>query len=86
MRAETVVTRTRDSAKDLMLRRSCPALSRALGRSAYSTRVPLRKLHTRFPQAPFSFSQWSEPTGDGLVPIVVEQTVRVLCVRRIVKT
>jgi hypothetical protein len=71
--------REKRKAKDLMLR-SCSALSRALGRSAYSTRAPLCKLHTRTSQTPYSLSHWSEPTGDGLVPIVVEQTVRVWCV------
>jgi len=61
--------------------RSCSAFSRALGHSAFSTRVSLRNhLHTRASQVPFSLSHWSEPTGDGLVPIVVEQTVRMcLC-------
>jgi len=57
--------------------RSCSAFSRALGRPAFSTRVSLRNhLHTRAPQFPFSLSHWSAPTGDGLVPIVVEQTGR----------
>lgn len=57
--------------------RSCSALSRALGRPAFSTRVSLlRNIHTRVTQPPLSLSHWSEPTGDGLVPIVVEQTVR----------
>ena len=67
----------RDRLKDLTgMLRSCSAFSRALGRSAFSTRVSLRSLHTRVPQVPFSLSRWSQPTGDGLVPIVVEQTVR----------
>lgn len=35
----------------------------------------LRSLHNPAPRFPFATSQWSEPTGDGLVPIVVEQTV-----------
>jgi hypothetical protein len=52
--------------------------SRALGRSACLTRLPLRSIHSR---VPFSLSHWSEPTGNGLVPIVVEQTVRVGCAR-----
>ncbi len=53
----------------------CAAFSRALGRSARSTRLPLRKLHSGAPQVPFSLSHWSEPTGNSLVPIVIEQTV-----------
>ena len=48
------------------------ALSRALGRSARLSRPTLRNLHSR---VPFSLSHWSEPAGNGLVPIVVEQTV-----------
>jgi hypothetical protein len=67
---------THNPRSHLGMLRSCSAFSRALGRSAYSTRVPLRNLHTRVPQVPFFLSHWSEPTGDGLVPIVVEQTVR----------
>ena len=35
----------------------------------------LRSLHNPPPRFPFITSQWSEPTGNGLVPIVVEQTV-----------
>jgi len=54
----------------------CAAFSRALGRSARPTRLPLRNLHSRPPQFPFSLSHWTEPTGNGLVPIVVEQTGR----------
>jgi len=52
-------------------------LSRALGRSARLTRSPLRNLHSRpsHPQFTSSLSHWTEPTGNGLVPIVVEQTV-----------
>jgi hypothetical protein len=53
----------------LMLR---SALSRPLRHSA---RVSFRKFHSRVPQPPLALSNWSEPTGDGLVPIVVEQTV-----------
>jgi hypothetical protein len=50
----------------------CAALSRrALG----LVRLPLRNLHSRAPHVPFSLSHWSEPAGNGLVPIVVEQTV-----------
>ena len=48
------------------------ALSQAFRHSAC---VSLRSFHNRIPQAPLALSQWSEPTGDGLVPIVVEQTV-----------
>lgn len=54
---------------------SCAAFSRALGRSTRLTRLPLRNLHSISPQLPFSRSHWTEPTGNGLVPIVVEQTV-----------
>jgi hypothetical protein len=53
-------------------------LSRALGYSARLTRLPLRSLHSRPPQLPFSLSHWTEPTGNGLVPIVIEQTVCVV--------
>ena len=55
-----------------------PMLSRALGRSARLTHLPLRNLHSRPPQLPFSLSHWTEPTGNGLVPIVIEQTVCVV--------
>ena len=55
-----------------------PMLSRALGYSARLTRLPLRNLHSRPPQLPFSLSHWTEPTGNGLVPIVIEQTVCVV--------
>jgi hypothetical protein len=48
------------------------AFSRALGRSARLSHPTLRNLHSR---VPFSLSHWSEPAGNGLVPIVVEQTV-----------
>ena len=54
---------------------SCAAFSRALGRSARLTRLPLRNLHSRPSHFPFSLSHWTEPAGNGLVPIVVEQTV-----------
>lgn len=53
----------------------CAAFSRALGRSARLTRLPLRNLHSRPSHFPFSLSHWTEPAGNGLVPIVVEQTV-----------
>ncbi len=53
----------------------CATFSRALGRSGRLTRLPLRNLHSRVPQFPLSLSHWSEPTGNGLVPIVIEQTV-----------
>ncbi|KAI9445495.1 Clp protease-domain-containing protein [Lactarius indigo] len=39
-------------------------------------RPSLRSIHNPVPRFPFTASQWSEPTGDGLVPIVVEQTGR----------
>ena len=68
---------TRHATHNNLMLRSCSALSRALGRPAFSTRVSLlRNIHARVPQPPLSLSHWSEPTGDGLVPIVVEQTVR----------
>lgn len=35
----------------------------------------LRSFHNPVSRLPFAASQWSEPTGNGLVPIVVEQTV-----------
>ena len=35
----------------------------------------LRNLHNTVPRSPFVTSQWSEPTSNGLVPIVIEQTV-----------
>ncbi|KAH9996623.1 Clp protease-domain-containing protein [Russula vinacea] len=55
----------------------CAALSRrALG----LVRLPLRNLHSRAPHVPFSLSHWSEPAGNGLVPIVVDKrrTIRVI--------
>ncbi|KAH9046467.1 Clp protease-domain-containing protein [Lactarius hengduanensis] len=51
-----------------MLRSAFRPLTRA--------RPSLRNIHYPVPRFPFATSQWSEPTGDGLVPIVVEQTGR----------